>query len=273
MKLTFLSLVCFAFPAYAFDLDAFNLDFTPDASRIVSDPTYLPLQGQVFGQTGYEYYRTKEDRYNNLGVQVSSLTHSAQEINQTLEYGISDDLSIRAEGTYTPESKDHYTSGLEYDFTGLKDPIFTGIWRAFDQNDYPVDVDISASFSPNLISARVATFNFTGGNTTGTVADGGDVAGTELSVGYKTHSFTIQGSGGVTYYGATKYYDPDIGNSDHFSNYLGFNAGVRTQTRVTDLVSLDADYTLSTRNPLHVLGNRDSYNFNVQDKVTYENVP
>ena len=55
--------------AVAIPICALAQDFTPIGDRIVSDPAYLPLHGQFFGDTGYAYHRTNGPWFDATGAQ------------------------------------------------------------------------------------------------------------------------------------------------------------------------------------------------------------
>ena len=75
-------------------------DFAPDASRVLSDPAYLPLGGQVFGGNEYTFGLINSKIDDHLGAQKSSNDNKTHTINQTLEYGVTDDFTLRLGGFY-----------------------------------------------------------------------------------------------------------------------------------------------------------------------------
>ncbi len=75
-------------------------DFAPDASRILSDPSFLPVGGQLFGSTQFNISQLSYNNSNYLGTpQVSNSTETTT-LNQLFEYGVTDDLCLRVSDLY-----------------------------------------------------------------------------------------------------------------------------------------------------------------------------
>ena len=114
------------------------LDLTPDTSRILSDPNYLPLAGQIEGSTAYSHGWINGSGVNAAGDQISSFHINSNVIGQTLAYGITDDLSVNGSVQYVPRTFREVDGAdgrvTSSDSSGFSDPTFGATWRALDQN-------------------------------------------------------------------------------------------------------------------------------------------
>jgi len=63
--------------------------------RYLSDPAWLPMQGQVFGSTEFSVAEGRGSTYDSTGALASHFYDQSDRIGQTLEYGLTDDLTIR----------------------------------------------------------------------------------------------------------------------------------------------------------------------------------
>ncbi len=217
------------------------LDFTPDPSRVLSDPTYLPMKGKFSAETGYSYSHNQNTSYTvSTGAEKGDSTSKSHVVDQSIAYGLLDTLTLRADMSYTPEAKTgtNNVTGTRVvrSREGFSNPNFGITYRAFEQaSSSPVTLDLSADYAPDAIDAERAR----NGLDTGSVALGGDVAtlGTQLS--YKTRSFTIAGLAGVSYYGDAELEVNNTTTVIDTDSYWGFYVGAKTQTRLTDRFSLD----------------------------------
>src|SRR4051794_18093800 len=116
-----LLLCCFVAAAPAC---ALAQDSTPTADRIISDPTYLPLKGQVYGETGYGYAETDGSLFDGAGANTATTSNNLNDLTQRLAYGITDALSVRASIGYGWGS-DHRATALgttDADRDGFENP-------------------------------------------------------------------------------------------------------------------------------------------------------
>src|SRR5579872_318494 len=162
-------------------LGAMAFNFKPDTFRVVSDPAYLPLGGQLFGSSEYTYAMTGSNTDNSLGNLKSANQTLSNTITQLWEFGLTSDFTLRASDSYvgststtSPPNGTQTTTHSE----GFNDPTFSVIWRALDQQDHPLNWDFQAAYAPNLFNAQSAD-----ASESGTVARGGDTEafGTALS--------------------------------------------------------------------------------------------
>jgi hypothetical protein len=184
-------------------------DLTADTTRILGDPAYLPLAGQVYGDFSYTYSAQTYDYQNNQypGAIVYSWNKSGNDFLPHLAYGITDDISVSAAlGWGNLRSTDVYTyteylfppgggvttepkqARVSYRSLGADNPQFAVTWRAIDQRTAPVNVDLSASYAPNIFVARDASVV-----NQGTIASGGQFAAFDASVSRETRVFTARG--------------------------------------------------------------------------------
>ena len=145
------------------------------ATRIVSDPLYLPSKGQVYGATAYTLNMPQGDNLK-AGVPTSSFTASDNLIDQTVAYGLLNDLTIRISLGHGNNNRDS-TAATTGDVTtgnssGFNDPTFSATFRVLDQLRSPVIFDLTASYSPDAFDAKAA-----GGGLDGTIARGGEATG------------------------------------------------------------------------------------------------
>lgn len=211
-------------------------DWTPTGERILSDPTYLPLHGQLYGESGYNYDSTSSTQYDASGASLS-IHSDSNVLNQYFEYGVTNDLSVNIGDTYSWTNRNYATStggSYQLNANGFDNPTFGVTFRALDQlNRQPLDVDLSASYAPNFIGARTASIY---GN--GNEAPGGDVLNLKLAIARETRFFTVQGYFDATYLGQTSSYNA-LGDSFSTSSYWQPRIGIGTQTRFNDRISLN----------------------------------
>jgi hypothetical protein len=222
---------------------AFALDFTPDASRILSDPLYLPLQGQLAGMTQYTYSVNTGHEDNALGVPLDSFDIHTNRIFQSFTYGITDDLALGLSDSYDP-SRDRsvmLTGGgtTQHDSSGFSDPTVSATWRVLDQNTNPLSLDLLASYTPDLIDSETAS-----PTSDGSVARGGQELSFGAGLGHETRDFTIRAGLNADWYGPRKVDDASGAPVSSLGSFWDYTAGLSTQTRLSDRISLDvgADY-------------------------------
>ena len=215
------------------------LDLTPYPGRILSDPNFLPLTGQFYGTTAYAHGWTDGNSANYAGVETSSFHINTNTIDQFLAYGITDDITIDASLDDSPINyrETDYTSGRSatLNSSGISDPTFGATWRLFDQNVYPVDLDMLGSYTPNWVGAHTATVD-----EDGTIANGGQSGTVGAALGYDTRSFGIRGAFDADILGDSSTYNPANGDTLETGSHTNYILSLDTQTRLTDLFSVNA---------------------------------
>jgi len=214
------------------------LDFTPNPSRILSDPAYLTTKGQFFGETGYVYGYSRSTGYDNTGAKLSSTTTNNQNISQKFAYGVTDTLSVRADIGYSPMNKRDVhalASPRVRNAEGFTNPNFGFTYRVLEQQKTaPVSWDVKLDYAPDLIDSELPNNN----RGTGSVGRGGDVTRLGTQVAYKTTSLTIAGFAGVDYSGKRETQLLNTANRYKEDASWGGLVGVDTQTRFCERLSL-----------------------------------
>jgi hypothetical protein len=250
--------------ALLFPLQATALDFTPDATRILTDPNYLPLTGQIYGYTGYSHTWTDLDTFNYVGAQTSSTHIDADAIEQYLDYGITDDLSVHADMRYEPNAtrKVNLAGGTSQtlDSSGFSDPTFGATYRVLDQAVNPVNVDLFATYTPDLIDAKVATLD-----ESGSLSSGGQAGSVGAAIGQEMRDFSIRGSMSAVFNGSRKAIDLTDNSAIRTDAVTNYVASLQTQTRLTDRFSVNAGFTYTFDNNQNVT--------NTVNGITHVNTP
>lgn len=219
-------------------LGARGFDLAPDASRVLSDPSYLPLGGRLYAGTQFTFNQLTSNTANYLGAPLSSLATTTTTLNQLFEFGLTDDFSLRADGTYQVQGvTNDSASGASTvtTSTGLSDPTFTAIWRFLDEKDHPFNWDLIGAYAPNLISAQSATTD-----EFGSVARGGAVASMGTALSYKTKDFTVYGLFLSTYFDSRASLNQANGITTNYQSSWEYTCQVTTQTRLGAGFSLNA---------------------------------
>jgi len=244
-------------------LQANAWDFTPDSTRILSDPAFFPTQGQVYGTTGYSYSGVTGDITSNNGVR-DHYRNDTNNVNQRLEYGITNDIMVGVTDSYDwRKDKDSYSNGntFDYNLRGFTDPSFEVDWRARDQKDSTANLDFFAFYSPDAFDARQATTT-----RDGRIAFGGQTASLGSSVSYETKDFTAYGSGEVTYLGSHNYDTSFLTSSSTTDDDARwqYSLSVDTQTRLCKefSVNLGATETFNTKLDGHNAVNQSVFSYN-----------
>lgn len=212
------------------------LDFTPDASRVLSDPAYLPLEGKWYGQTAYSYGRTSADVDNYLGAPNRSFVTTSNALSQVLVFGVTDDLSLRISESYAQNNTtNNFATGTSASSNalGFSDPILGATWRVLDQRQHAVSWDLIGSYMPDMIQAIGAA-----PTQDGTVARGGQVATLGTAVSYKTKDFTLYLDAAAAYLGKRAILNANNTTTNYQANRQ-YSLGVNTQTRLCERSALN----------------------------------
>jgi hypothetical protein len=197
-------------------LCAAALDFSSDAAAYISDPAFLPRQGQFLSYVSISREVFDED-FEPAGRAVDE-HYSAQTDSYTerLGFGVTDRLSVAVAAGYF-ERDSYYTFPVRADVSqniGLyDDPNFSVVYRAIEQEPNPVAVDIAASFAPGIAYD---------------VPGSGSLA---LRVNREEHALTLQGEVGARYYGAYTDTDTLNGAPNRYGGQWTYFIGARGQFR------------------------------------------
>ena len=217
--------------------------FDASDTRILSDPLYLPMKGQLFGMTSYTLDTPRGDNFKG-GTNTGSFKASDSLFDETLAYGLTNDLTIRMSLGYGVNSRDS-TAAATGDVTtgnsrGFNDPTFSATVRVLDESASPLVLDLTGSYSPNVF-ASIAS----GGVGEGSLGRGGQTSGLSLGLGHEAKSFTVAATAGVSYVGQQITQLLSNSTSTESDAHWSYSAGLTTQTRFTDRVSLNAGVTFS----------------------------
>ncbi len=217
-----------------------QVDFTPEAQRIISDPMYLPLAGQIYGNTGYVYSSASRDVFDATGAPSATGNVTGNTFTQELLYGVTDDVALRFDWGYVA-SRDASRHGVPTGFTetsssGWTDPVFGATWRAIDQRaGGPVSLDVRFDYSPDAFPAKAPN-----AEDEGTVARGGQALDLGMTLGHETRDFTIAALVDAQYLDHQKELNQNNGDILHTDSRWNYTLGLASQTRITDAFSINA---------------------------------
>jgi hypothetical protein len=214
-------------------------DMASDSSRIISDPLYLPLQGEFYGATTYQYGSLSRDNYDNTGARSSSTNVTSNTLDQTFLYGITDDFALHFNWGYdiARDASTHPVSGgdIKRDSSGWTDPEFGLVYRLMDQKDNPLTLDLRADYSPDAFPGKSASLD-----DEGTVARGGQMADFGATLGHEGPMFTIAAKFDAIWLDTAKMLNQVSGDSTLTNATWNYRLGLDTQTRLSDQVSVNA---------------------------------
>jgi hypothetical protein len=235
---------------------ALAVDWSADTTRILGDPAFLPLAGQVSGSFEYTYAGNTYDFQND---RVNSWDKSSNAFLPALQYGLTDNVTLfgqfgwenlRAQDDFVYQrlvfTRNPFGVGPlfrlvpthqrdTYFSLGADNPVFGATWRAIDQRFAPVSVDLTASYEPDLFQARDA-----GSGNTGTVASGGQRGTIEAAVSREMAFLTVRGSATFGYNGRRDVLQDGGFFLDRLGAHPDYAAGVQTEARILPWLALNA---------------------------------
>jgi hypothetical protein len=133
---------------------------------------FIANEGQIVSYSTFSGGGASSSHFNDAGIQTGTSRTTSYSWGQTLGYGVTNDIEISFKDNYSTSSS-HYSpvsgSSSSSESDGFADPTFTVLWRAVNQGrGYPVNLDLSAAYAPDLWDAKSASSAFDG-----TVARGG----------------------------------------------------------------------------------------------------
>lgn len=225
-------------------------DAAPVPLRILSDPAFLPVAGQWYGSTAYDYGLNTFRTFDSTGTELASVHVKSNRIHQFIEYGISDDLSVHLGETYDPSvDRERITSSGTRTFTssGFTDPTIGLTYRALDQSSNAVNLDFTADYLPDLFSAKQPS-----PDNDGSVAAGGQGARLSAAVSKVMDNFTLLGRFAANWNGRRDIEDSGGGKLRTGDSFWDYSLGLESQTRFTDILSLNADLTHTFNQSQHL---------------------
>jgi hypothetical protein len=210
---------------------------SPNVSRVVSDPAYLPKGGQLFGSTEYSNGITNFNSNDAAGTPASTTNSISNSVSQVCEFGLTDDFTLRAGDSYQWSTSNATASDGAISITssnGFVDPSFGAIWRVLDELEHFFNWDLMGSYAPNFLNAQSAdpTQN-------GTVARGGDSTSFGTALSYKGEDFTLYLSGTATYLNNRSILNPSSNITVDYNSSWQYAFSVVTQTRFTNKWSVN----------------------------------
>jgi hypothetical protein len=230
----------------AISTSAFALDDTPDNTRIISDPLYLPMQGQVYGSTAYNWGSASQDVFDATGTHTAFDQITTNTLTQQFWYGLADDVTLRLDWGYDWRSASRHldpTGGIFRSSSGWTDPDFGITWRAIDQGSSgPFDLDLRAGYSPDAFPAKIATTE-----DEGTIARGGQAANFGLTLGHETRAFTVAATFDANWLDTSKAINETTGGFTATDSRWNYRLGLASQIRFDPVtsVNLGAGHTFS----------------------------
>src|SRR5262249_19935107 len=203
-------------------------------------PMYLPLTGEIYGNTGYVYSDASRSVFDATGAPAATGNITSHAFTQELLYGVTDDIALRFDWGYVV-SRDTSRHGIPTGFTensssGWTDPTFGATWRAIDQRDGgPVSLDLRFDYSPDAFPAKAAN-----PDEEGTVARGGQALDLGLTLGHETRGSRLAGVFDAQWLGTEKVLNQNNDSINHTDSRWNYTLGLASQTRLNDLLSVNA---------------------------------
>jgi hypothetical protein len=213
--------------------------------RVLSDPSFLPWQGQFMGTSSYVYGVTNEDIENYQSLNRDTRTISSSQWTQSLAFGIMDDLALRVGDSLILQEDDTTPVGAPTQTTYSQGPVDPSVgitWRVLDQDEQDdmgehFNWDLIAGYSPDLIEDRAAS-----STEDGTDGRGGQSASVGTAVSWVIPDFTFYSEYLATYLGERDTTNANDTVTD-YGAYLQDSFGFNTQTRLGDRFSFNAGLT------------------------------
>lgn len=210
----------------------------PMTDRILSDPAFLPLQGQFYGESNYAYNQVNGERYDYVGDYLAHTRVVANNLTQYFSYGITDDISVNASlsGDVSGFNRvDNAAGDSRTSQSGFYDPSFGVTWRAIDQRRGAFNLDLFGHFAPDVFS------NHSGTETQdASVARGGSEGDFGIALSQENRFFTIRADATARYLGASTAENEVNGNQVRTDSYWAPSLGLQTQVRFTPRLSANA---------------------------------
>lgn len=245
-KLALLLIFVMTPPALAADWDA-------DATRNIGAPDFLPYAGELKGSFTYTYSADTYDFDTNQPFTFPrSNDKSTNAFLPDLTYGITDDIAVFADlGWGNSRNSEAYTynrtifglpirvvpthAHASFRALGADDPSFGATWRAIDERYAPVNIDLSASYQPDIFRARSS-----GTLQAGSLAAGGQAGSVQAAISRAINLLTLRAYGTFSYAGRrndSARYGTEILRSAPHATYA---AGLQSAVRLLPFLTLNA---------------------------------
>jgi len=222
----------------AISTQAFAQEMGSDSTRIISDPLYLPLAGQIYGESTYTYGSTSQDVFDATGTRTDTTDIHLNQLSQSILYGLTDDLAVSFDWAYdiSRDATRHPVGGpdLSRSSSGWTEPEFGLTYRVMDQRYSPLTLDLHASYSPDAFPAKSAT-----SDEEGTVARGGQAIDFGATLGHEGPMFTVAAKFDAIWLGSRDVLNQNSGDISQTDSQWNYRFGLDSQTRFSDALSLN----------------------------------
>jgi len=235
-------------------ISAWAFDVTSDTTPYISDPSFLPRQGEFYSETTYGYSTREQNWQPNGGAINEHYSADSNSYRQQIEYGITDRFSVGGYGSYADTTQQYvytFRPTSEIDTNQFNNPTFNATYRAIDQIQSPVSVYVEALFTPGI------------------VANAPRSGGVDLYLNREIRiptsqgqiGLTIQGEIGTSYDDAYTNTDPLTGVSRDYTDEWGWFVAARNQVRFTPRWAVNSGivYSKDLGNSIGLAGIGDSY--------------
>jgi len=238
LRRTFSSIGLTGMVAFAYPMSTWAFDFSPDNTPYLSDPSFLPRQGEVFLITTYDYTTREQDWQPAGGTINEHYSANANNYVQQAEYGVTSRLAVGATGSYT-DTNGRYTyssqPATEINTSRFDNPTFDLIYRAVGQLESPVSIYIEGLFVPGIVdnAPRAYGANLFVNREFGISTSQGQIG------------LTIQGELGTLYNDCYTSTDPISGSTSDVTGRWSYFFAARSQLRLTSHWALDSGFVYS----------------------------
>jgi len=238
----FLCLGAALLPLSAQALDLGGFDLTPEHVDNIADPAYRPAAGELDTDKSFSYSNTTEKAYAfNQGGAVGS-THFRDSSNSrssglSVTYGVTDRLSFGLSEDYVNTHIRSLGNGSDEGgiTQGMTNPTLDGSYRLIDQSGADFNLDLKASYTPDLFPAKRATRE-----NNGTIADGSNIGEAAVEISRQMKSLTLSATPYLDYLGKKSIKTADTQDTITYSAHWRFGLDLKSQLRLTDDIYLNA---------------------------------
>jgi outer membrane protein OmpA-like peptidoglycan-associated protein len=259
--MTFARLAGFAFLLQLVALaPAMAADWDSDTTRLLGDPSFLPLAGQIEGSIASTAFLDRYDYRDGPSVAFpDSFRRTGFSFLPELNYGITDEVSVFANLVWGNSfNREDFTAGVfvsqppgflrlklvrettTFHALGADDPVFGATWRAIDQARAPVNVDVTGTYSPDIFTSRSA-----GTTQTGSIATGGQAGSVQVAISREMQLLTVRAYGNFGYEGRRNDIADDGFDDLRSASHATYSAGLQTELRVLPWLALHAGVSAS----------------------------
>lgn len=171
-----------------------SLSFASQKPRL-DELMFKPIKGQLVSISTISEEQQKFKQINNF-VQYEDQKVTDLNIEEILDYGITNKLNFFALFQYSEEETTNQTTKVTSKIRGIENPIFALKYRLLNQIENLIDLDVMLPVSFDVIESETADSTT---NKIGTVADGRDMIATRFDLGKYIGNLGVNLGFGVTY--------------------------------------------------------------------------